>query len=446
MEPLSYKAFLVGVDREACALYKEALDKLLPPEYSKAVYTSAQHDSEKYPLVYKHQLTKEDEKKYRKLFIKPGTLPKIFIVTDKLLTGFDAPILYCMYLDKPMRDHVLLQTIARVNRPYEEAGDIKKPCGLVVDFVGIFEKLEKALAFDSDVVKGVIENIELVLMKFKQLMIKDAKKYLDLCKSPIDDKAVEKAIDAFSEKEDREKFFKFYKEIEVLYEILSPSTEIRDFIEDVRNLGILYKIIGNAYKKRTILYGDVAKKTETLIRENIETYGIKEILNVVKIDENTLKALKKKNATNNTKIINLINSISKTVLEDSAIEPYLKSIGERAENISEAYDDRQITTQVALEEAEKLVDEINEARRKQRESNFDINTFTIFWTLKQENIKDSESYAQTINSAFVRFPNCNHNVEEMRQLKAELYKVLLPIVDKDKMIKLVEKLLKINRE
>ena len=56
----------------------------------------------------------------RKDFARKGTQPKILIVTEKLLTGFDAPILYCMYLDKPMRDHVLLQAIARVNRPYED--------------------------------------------------------------------------------------------------------------------------------------------------------------------------------------------------------------------------------------------------------------------------------------------------------------------------------------
>ena len=81
-------------------------------------------------------------------------MPKILIVTEKLLTGFDAPILYCMYLDKPMRDHVLLQAIARVNRPYEDDEDAGSRAGFVLDFVGIFEKLEKALAFDSQDVDG----------------------------------------------------------------------------------------------------------------------------------------------------------------------------------------------------------------------------------------------------------------------------------------------------
>jgi type I restriction enzyme, R subunit len=101
-------------------------------------------------------LSQEQEKKIRKNFIKKSEQPKILIITEKLLTGYDAPILYCMYLDKPMRDHVLLQAIARVNRPYEDEEGLVKPSGFVLDFVGIFEKLERALAFDSDVVASVI--------------------------------------------------------------------------------------------------------------------------------------------------------------------------------------------------------------------------------------------------------------------------------------------------
>jgi len=446
VEPLGYKAFLVGVDREACALYKESMDNLLPPEYSETIYSPAQHDSEKYPLVYKHQVAEAEEKKYKKIFLKPETLPKIFIVTDKLLTGYDAPILYCMYLDKPMRDHVLLQAIARVNRPYEQEKDIKKHCGLVVDFVGIFEKLEKALAFDSDVVNGVIENIELVLLRFKGLITNEAKQYLDLCKPPIDDKAVERAVDAFSDKSDREKFYKFYKEVESLYEILSPSPELRDFINDVRNLATLYQIIRNAYRGKTFLYGDVAKKTEMLVREQTASYGLTGMTDIVKIDENTLKTIKDKYSSDNTKVINLINSINKTVLEDGAGSPYLKSIGDRAEAIRESYDDRQVNTRDALRELESLAVEINEARKKQNEMKFDINTFTLFWTLKQEKIKEPEINAEAINSVFLRFPNFNHNAEELRQLKAELYKLLLPVTGKDGMIALVEKLLKINRK
>ena len=119
-------------------------------------------------------MTPDAEKKVRKEFTKKEKFPKILIVTEKLLTGFDAPILYCMYLDKPMRDHVLLQAIARVNRPYEDESGLVKPFGFVLDFVGIFERLEKALAFDSDMVASVIQNIDTLKLLFKKYMEEDA--------------------------------------------------------------------------------------------------------------------------------------------------------------------------------------------------------------------------------------------------------------------------------
>lgn len=114
--PLGYKAFVVAVDREACAKYKQALDKLLPPEWTEAVYTENAADVVDRPLVAQLQLSDEREEDVRLLFKKADKDPKILIVTDKLLTGYDAPLLYCLYLDKPMRDHVLLQAVARAER------------------------------------------------------------------------------------------------------------------------------------------------------------------------------------------------------------------------------------------------------------------------------------------------------------------------------------------
>jgi len=442
VEPLGYKAFLVAVDREACALYKEALDRLLPPDYSLPIYTSAQHDSEKYPLVYQHQVPPDAEKKARKLFPKVDTLPKIFIVTDKLLTGFDAPILYCMYLDKPMRDHVLLQAIARVNRPCERDPETQKPCGLVVDFVGVFEKLEKALAFDSDVVSGVIEDLDLLFDKFSELMTGPAQEYIQLCEGPVDDKTVERAIETFSEQEKRETFYKFYKQLEMLYEILSPSPKLRDFIGDFGCLSLLCKIIRNAFRKKAILHGNVARKTEKLIREKAETYELKRALSAVKIDEKTLDAIREGGSSDKAKIINLVSGIRKTVREDADSNPYLKPIGDRAEAIMEAYGTRQETTEAALKKIGALIREIVEAQQLQEEMGFDETTFSFFWTLKREDVVQPERTAGVIRALFDRFPHHPDNAAELRQLKAELYKALLPLVGKERMIHVADNLLR----
>jgi len=445
VEPLGYKAFLVAVDREACALYKEALDRLLPPEWVVPVYTPARHDSEKYPLVHKHQLSADEEKNMRKLFVKPDKLPKIFIVTDKLLTGFDAPILYCMYLDKPMRDHVLLQAIARINRPREEEGGIKKPCGLVIDFVGIFEKLERALAFDPEVVGSVIKNLDLVLERFIKLMTGQGNQYLALVNGKIDDKTVECAIDAFANKKARDAFYAFYKEVETLYEILSPTPELRDYMADFGNLSVLYQIVRNAFRKKSGLYMDVAKKTEMLVRDNVATYGIKATLPEVKIDENTVRAIKESRSSDNVRIINLVNSIGQLVTKEGRDRPYLRPIGERAAQIQEAFDGRQLSTMEALRNMEDLIGKIVKAGREQEATGFDINTFSIYWALQERGLGDAKIIAPIANNIFQRFPNYNHNPEEMRQIKADLYKLFMPLVGKKEMVLLVESLLKLDR-
>ena len=177
--PLGYKAFLVGVNREACAKYKRALDRLLPPEWTVPVYSENAKDVVERPLVAELQLSEGQEKDVRLTFKKAKEDPKILIVTDKLLTGFDAPLLYCMYLDKPMRDHVLLQAIARVNRPYVDANGVGKPIGLVVDFVGVLRELRKALQFDSSDVSGVIEDLDLLMRDFQDRIVKAKAGFLD---------------------------------------------------------------------------------------------------------------------------------------------------------------------------------------------------------------------------------------------------------------------------
>src|SRR5262245_18748939 len=109
-----------------------------------------------------------------------------------------------MYLDKPMRDHTLLQAIARVNRPYEnEAEEMVKPHGFVLDFVGIFEKLEKALAFDSDEINAVVKDINLLKDLFKSKMEKVAPAYLQLVQRNFIDKDVVTLIEHFRDKDKR---------------------------------------------------------------------------------------------------------------------------------------------------------------------------------------------------------------------------------------------------
>lgn len=445
VEPLGYKAFLVGVDREACALYKEALDKHLAEEYSRVVFTGDHNDP---PELKKHRLGEEKEKELRRTFLKPETLPKILIVTEKLLTGFDAPILYCMYLDKPMRDHTLLQAIARVNRPYEEEQERKKPSGFVLDFVGIFEKLEKALAFDSDVVSGVIENLDVLKARFAKLMAEEADGYLALTRGEIDDKAVERIIDTFTDKEAREEFSKFFKEIETLYEIISPDSFLGDYIERYQQLAALYGIVRAAFGAGGSPIQDLMKKTEQLVREHVEAAGLEEVLPVYEINEETLEALKKDGGSDSAKVVNLARSLAAAVKDEQDKQPHLIPIGERAEQILGLFEDRQLGTVEALRELEEAIEEYNAARREMKERGFDIETFSVYWMLRRSGLDESVgvSVAPDIEEEFGRFPNFRQNAEERRELTAELYKLLLPHLRKaSRARELVEQILKVRK-
>jgi type I restriction enzyme R subunit len=448
VEPLGYKAFLVAVDREACALYKQALDKYLPPEYSTPIYTKNAADPIDRPLVAKLQLDEGREKKARKTFPKPDELPKIFIVTDKLLTGYDAPVLYCMYLDKPMRDHVLLQAVARVNRPYEDKKGVKKPCGLIVDFVGVLKELNKALAFDSDDVSGVIEDLDVLFARFKQLMGGEGKRYLEAAgMSGGGDEKLERLLyETFLDKEKRQEFVDFFNEVETLYEILSPDPQLRDYIEDYNRLADLYVILRNAYGKKTTFYGEIAHKTEMLVRENAASSGLSKLTKTVEFDAAALKALKDKKGSDNGKVINLVKSLVKSATDRGAKEPYLISISERAEVIMSEFEDRQVSTKVALDKIEALMQEKLAAEKARKESGLDPETFEIFWFLQQEKLADALMLAKEISAVYKRFPNSDSNADEHRQLKAEIYKSLLRVVSGKRMVDLAEEILRLKHQ
>lgn len=441
VEPMGFKAFLVAVDREACALYKKALDKYLPSEYSKVVYSPAQNDEEE---LKKYYISEEEEIEIRKAFTKKKELPKILIVTEKLLTGFDAPILYCMYLDKPMRDHVLLQAIARVNRPYEDDEGLVKPYGFVLDFVGIFEKLEKALSFDSDIVGSVIQNIDELKERFKNLMDQEAKEYMPLTLG-WDDKSKEGAINYFEDKDKRENFFKFYRQVENLYEVLSPDAFLYPYIDQYRKLVELYALIRNAYSDRIYTDKELTNKTKILLQEHTESGNFDIPGEIHELGVKELTALKQSENTDNTKIINLRKALVKIATEKSSAQPYLVSIGERAEALAKQYEDRQLVTQQALQLFLQLADEYIGADEERKKLDVDPNTFAIYVTMKRYTSDFSIDQAKELNQLFGTYADYQWNAAQNGQLRLQLYKIIRPLVGSENMIEATNSLATLQR-
>ncbi len=420
IEPLGFKAFIVAVDREACAMYKEAIDRYLPPEYTKVVYTGDHRDKE---LLRKYHISEDEEKTIRKAFKSPEEMPKVLIVTEKLLTGYDAPILYAMYLDKPLKDHTLLQAIARVNRPHEA-----KTCGMVVDYIGIFENLQRALAFDSkDVSRGLLD-IELLKKRFEDLM-GQAKEILSQADIEDEKKRVTNIIDYFFDEERRTEFVKLFKQIQEIYEILSPDEFLRDYIKDYQLLLQVYKIIYNAFNpeaERKRIHRDILKKTEELIKGSVELKNIADSLPVYEINKDIANLVKADKLSERVKISNLHRSLVIYIDENKESQPFLISISEKIEEIINQLRERQRSVESALSDLAKLAEEIAASKEEQEKSGLSKEEFSIFWILRSYGVDNPEVMAKRIYSGIEKHPEWLYNEKIERNLRMSLYRLLQP--------------------
>ena len=431
VDPLGYKAFLVAVDRQTCARYKRALDQLLPPEWSEVVYSSSPNDSVDRPDVYDLQVSDSREEQVRKAFPKADELPKILIVTDKLLTGFDAPVLQAMYLDKPMRDHVLLQALARVNRPYVDDEGVRKKVGLVVDFVGVLKELNKALRFDSDAVAGALEDLEVLLIDLLQKIPAAGSEYLQVNGESAADEQLESLVyGKFITPEAREKFYNDYREIEALWEIVSPAAELRDHIVTYKKLSNLYAAVRNAYSGETTFLADLEHKTKRLIEESATQEGLGRFTKVATFDVKTLEALRRDDGPPEEKVFNLLRGLNKEIEENPARAAVLQSIREKAYQVIQNLEERKITGLAALDEIEALVAEKAQARKQAEESGLSETAFSVFWVLKQDPALqaaqvDAVWAARQIEVELGKFPYWLQSSDERRRLRLGLYKPLL---------------------
>jgi len=417
VEPLGYKAFLVGVDREACAHYKHALDQFLPPEYSMVVYTGSNNDS---TLLKEFHLDSKEERQIRKSFRKLDQMPKILIVTEKLLTGFDAPVLYAMYLDKPMRDHTLLQAIARVNRPFEsEAQEMVKPHGFVLDFVGIFDKLEKALAFDSDEINAIVKDLKLLKVLFENKMKSKAPAYLDLIKRKFDDKDVDNLIEHFRDPERRKEFFKEYKEIEMLYEIISPDAFLRPFLDDYATISNIYLVVRKAYTRQVYVDRDFQRKTNSLVQKHIGTVMAGPVTETVVIDGSTISTIKEKGEGKATKVINLIKAIEKEA-EEKSDDPFLLAMADRAKAVQEAFESRQESTEEALGNLLAAIAKNEERKKEQAAKGLDSFTYYMLSKFTEQGIPNPGKVAEKVREAFEKHPNWKTSEAELRETRKEV--------------------------
>jgi type I restriction enzyme R subunit len=302
VRPSRFKAMLVTYDKETCALYKAALDELLEPEATLCIYSE---DPERDPdLVKKHYLGDAVRRKAIDEFKKekPESVQEqakadnrwrnveILIVCDMLLTGFDAPILETMYLDKGLRDHTLLQAIARVNRPYN---DLKR-VGVVIDYFGVFEKLQDALNFDKNELGEVAFPLTRLREQFKVEMQWQLDLFVEFEKKGDRDTIMGILAWLNINEPSREKFEMGYRNLSLLWETLHPDPFLVEHEANYLWLSRLWIYYRKEFYPLGAKYEtDPADgpKTRELIRRHVDVEELKRNMPVYVLDADYLTKL-----------------------------------------------------------------------------------------------------------------------------------------------------------
>ncbi|MEW5790077.1 MAG: type I restriction endonuclease subunit R [Pseudomonadota bacterium] len=283
VEPNGFKGQIVTFDRESCLLYKQELDKLLPPEASDIVMTVNANE----PQYKAYARTRDEEERLLDRFRDPNDPLKLIIVTSKLLTGFDAPILQAMYLDKPLRDHTLLQAICRVNRTYSE----QKTHGLIVDYLGIFDDVAKALEFDDKSVTAVVSNIQELKDRLPEAMQKCLAFFAGVDRTVEGYEGLIAAQQCLPNNEVRDNFAVEYSLLNKLWEAISPDPILGDYEKDYKWLSQVYQSVQPSSGHGKLIWHSLGAKTIELIHQNVHVDAVRDDLDTLVLDADLLEAV-----------------------------------------------------------------------------------------------------------------------------------------------------------
>lgn len=289
VKPNGFKAQVVTFDKESCARYKDELDTLLDPDAS-AVVISTGSGTPKW-LNERFARTKDAEERLLNRFRDPDDPLKILIVTGRLLTGFDAPILQTMYLDKVIKDHNLLQAVCRTNRPFEHGGRTKTH-GLVVDYLGVFDHLAKALQFDEKAMQQVVTNISRLADELPAAMAKCLAffpAYLD--RSLDGQEGLFAAQQHLPDDATRDRFAAAYRRLAELWEALSPDPVLTAYRADYVWLTQVYRSVQPGGSTGRLLWRMLGAKTMEIINANVDVDVRADDLDTLVLDAEMVEAL-----------------------------------------------------------------------------------------------------------------------------------------------------------
>lgn len=354
VDPHGFKAMIVTPDRHACVQYKENLDEYFPTEASRVVISTSANDD----FDFKQQwgVDKTEQEKIVDEFNDANSDLKFIIVTAKLLTGFDAPILQTMYLDKSLKDHTLLQAICRTNRLFPN-----KEFGRIVDYFGVFDDTAKALEFDEESVANVITNLSILRDKLPEAMQSALSHFDGVDRNLEGFEGLEKAQEAIDTDEKKDAFAVDYKYLSKLWESLSPDRILDLYQKDYKWLSQVFESVRPATDNiGKLLWFTLGAQTTKLIHDNIhvgEVHHLEEFVLDADVIEEIFNNPDPKNARELEKI--LIKRFKK-----HAGDPKFKKLSERLEELRDKAEAGLISSIEFVKELCKIAREVVQAEKE----------------------------------------------------------------------------------
>ena len=349
--PNGFGGQVVCFDRDACVRYKRTLDECLAPEVSDIVMTVHSGENE----YAQWDRSRDEEEKLLDRFRDPGDPLKLLIVTSKLLTGFDAPVLQCMYLDKPLRDHTLLQAICRTNRPYGRA----KTHGLIVDYLGVFDDVAQVIQFDEKDITRVVTNISELIAKLPAAVQKCLSYFAGVDRTLEGYEGLIAAQDCLPNNEVRDAFAADYSYLSRLWEAISPDPVLKDHQVDYRWITQVYESIKPSTGTGKLLWHTLGPKTIELIHEHIQVGAVRDDLDTLVLDADLLEEVlgspdpEKKAKEIQIKVIRR--------LRKHVQDPRFRALGERLEELRLRHEQGLLVSIEFLKELLELARDVVEA-------------------------------------------------------------------------------------
>ena len=421
VEPNGFKAQVVTFDRECCVLYKKVMDTLISPDASAIVMHTQGGKADAFAAW---KLDKDAEEKLLDRFRDPKDPLKFLIVTSKLLTGFDAPILQAMYLDKPMKDHNLLQAICRTNRVYPG-----KTHGLIVDYLGIFDDVASALDFDEKNVHNVITNLEELKKQLPAVMTQCLAFFPGVDRSVSGYEGLLAAQDCLPNNERRDAFAASYSVLSSLWEALSPDPGLAPYTRDYQWLTQVYESVKPPSGNGKLLWHALGAKTVELIHQNVQLDTVRDDLETLVMDAEVLEGLlasKEPDKKSREIELQLVARLRK-----HKGDPKFVALGERLEKLKERHEQGLLHSleflKALLTLAKDLVQAEKQVEPEDEQSRAKAALTELFAEVKNGNTPIMvERMVADIDEIvrLVRFPNWQNTKAGEREIQKALRKII----------------------